>query len=196
MKVKNGIWQYIVDIMAVAAGVVLITVVLLLVVHIFEICDVHVPGSREMWIGLIGAMLGGAYTLLGVQVTIRKQKSTDVERQCLENIPILQVKTHTNCLANYRGEGIYTLCEDTFFTTGFPENELGEYPILEISLASANPAFDVRLDSRITTEHKKIPQKNECYFPREYRLVADEKIQNMFWIKALISIRTPMYKGY
>jgi len=183
MKVKNRIWKYIVDIMAVSAGAVLITVGVLFIVYIFEIYDIHVPGSREMWIGLIGAILGGAYTLLGVQVTIRKQKAIDVERQRLENTPILQIKTHTNCLTNYRGQGIYTLCEDKFFTTGYPDNELSEYPILEISLASTNPAFDVRLDSCITTEHEKIPQKTEHYFPQEYRLVADEKIYNMFWIE-------------
>jgi len=182
MKKRNGMWQYVLDVIAIVVGAVLITLGLLLLVHIFEEYDVHVPGSREMWIGLIGAILGGAYTLLGVQITIRRQKEFDAERQRLESMPILQFKTYTSCLKNYDGQGIFTLCGDEFFTTGFPKNELDNYPIIEISLASANPAFDVRIDSCITTVHEKIPKQTECYFPQEYRLVTDEKIQNMFWI--------------
>lgn len=182
MKRKNGICQYIIDVIVIVAGAVLITLGILLMVHMFEKYDVHVPGSREMWIGLIGAILGGAYTLLGVRITIRRQKDFDVERQRLESMPILQFKTYTSCLKNYDGQGIFTLCGDEFFTTGFPKNELDNYPIIEISLASANPAFDVRIDSCITTEHEKIPKQTECYFPQEYRLVTDETIQNMFWI--------------
>lgn len=182
MKKKNGMWPYILDVIAIAVGAVVITLGLLLLVHIFETYNVHVPGSREMWIGLIGAILGGAYTLLGVQITIRRQKDFDVERQRLESMPILHFKTYRSCLKNYGGQGIFTLCGDEFFTTATPENELDNYPIIEISLASSNPAFDVRIDSCMTTEHEKIPKQTECYFPQEHRLVNDEKIQNMFWI--------------
>ena len=183
MKEMKGTWRYVVDVIAIVAGAVLITLGLLLMVYVFEKYDVHLPGSREMWIGLIGAILGGVYTLLGVQITIRRQKEFDVERQRLESMPILQFKTSTCCQKNFDGQGIFTLCGDEFFTTGFPQNELDNYPIIEISLASANPAFDVHVDSCITTEHTKVPKQTECYFPQEYRLVGEEKIQNMFWIE-------------
>lgn len=35
--------------------------------------NIDVPGSRKMWIGLIGAMLGGFYTMLGVIITMQNR---------------------------------------------------------------------------------------------------------------------------
>ncbi|MBQ3252184.1 MAG: hypothetical protein IJB02_02960 [Oscillospiraceae bacterium] len=183
MRQKNTIWRYIWDVVLILTGAIIVTLGLLGLVALFEKCNIHVPGSREMWIGLIGAILGGAYTLLGVQITIRRQREADIDQQRLEHMPILKFKTSTSCMMDFDGQGVFTLCADEFFTTGFPEKEFGNYPTIEISLASANSAFDVRIDSCITTEHKKIPKQTECYFPQEYRLVDDEKIQNMFWIE-------------
>ena len=53
---------------------VLIVWALLALVYIFEVLNIHVPGSRDMWIGLIGAVLGGAFTMNGVITTIHKQE--------------------------------------------------------------------------------------------------------------------------
>ncbi len=184
MKQKNTIWQRIWDTACILTGAIFVTLGVLALVFLFEKLEIDVPGSREMWIGLIGAILGGAYTLLGVQITIRKQESEDIDRKRLEKMPILKFKTSTSCLENFDGQGIFTLSGDEFFTTGFPENELDNYPVIEIALAYDNPAFDVHIDSCITTEHKDVPKQTECYFPQEYRLVNDEKIQNMFWIKS------------
>ena len=48
-----------------AIGCMMISVVIVLLllgmVAVFEYLEIHVPGSREMWIGLIGAVLGGAF---------------------------------------------------------------------------------------------------------------------------------------
>ncbi len=183
MRKKNTIWRYFLDIVLILMGAIVVTMGLLGLVAVFEKYDIHVPGSREMWIGLIGAVLGGAYTLLGVQITIRRQGNADADRQRLENMPILKFKTRVCCLKNFDGQGVFTLSADEFFTTGFPKNELDNYPIIEIAVASASPAFDVRIDSCITTDHVSIPKQTECYFPQEYRLVEGEKIESMFWIE-------------
>lgn len=45
---------------------ILIVVLVLALVSIFEVYGIHVPGSREMWIGFIGSIIGGAFTLIGV----------------------------------------------------------------------------------------------------------------------------------
>ncbi len=46
-----------------AIGCMMISVVIVLLllgmVAVFEYLEIHAPGSREMWIGLIGAVLGG-----------------------------------------------------------------------------------------------------------------------------------------
>ena len=54
------------DIVCIFLTALFITVALLILVCLFEQFEIHVPGSREMWIGLIGALLGGVYTMLGV----------------------------------------------------------------------------------------------------------------------------------
>ena len=182
MKQKTIIEKHIRDVVMIPVSAVVVTLGLLGLVTLFEKCNIDVPGSREMWIGLIGALLGGVYTLLGVQITIRKQSAADMDRQRLEYMPILKFRTSTSCLKNFDGQGIFTLRADEFFTTGFPKCEVDNYPTIEIALTSANPAFDVRIDSCITTEHKKLPKQTEFYFPQKYRLVANERIQNMFWI--------------
>ena len=134
-------------------------------------------------VGYCGSIIGGFLTLYGVWWTIddsQKARSKELE---LQHMPILKLKTSTCCLKDWNHHGIYTLSGDEFYTTGFPADESLNYPIIEIALASPNPALDVRIDSCITTEHKKEPKQTECYFPQEYRLVGNEKILNMFWIK-------------
>ena len=183
MKQNNSFFGIIFDLVLIIASTIFATLGILALVVVFEKYNIHVAGSREMWIGLIGAILGGAYTLLGVQITVRVQKRADIERQRLENMPILQFKLGTTCLKNFKGQGIFTLNKNEFYTTGFPKDALLNYPSIEISLASVNPAFNVRIDSCITTEHTSVPQKTKCYFPQEYRLIDNEKTLNMFWIQ-------------
>lgn len=186
MKQKNDFLKTIFEIALIFVSAILVTLGVLAIVEFFEKNNIHVAGNREMWIGFIGAILGGVYTLLGVQITVRVQKRSDVERQRLENMPILQFETSTTWLEKYydnKGQGIFTLYKNEFYTTGFPKDALANYPTIEISLASSNPAFNVRIDSCITTEHKSVPQKTKYYFPQEYRLVEKEKILNMFWIQ-------------
>lgn len=68
---------------------ILIVFLLLIMVIVFEKFNIHVPGSREMWIGLIGAIIGGAFTLFGVLITIYRQEILEEEKKRLDNQPIL-----------------------------------------------------------------------------------------------------------
>lgn len=43
-----------------------------------------------MWIGLIGAVLGGMFTMIGVLVTIYKQEEQNKENKRLEYMPVLE----------------------------------------------------------------------------------------------------------
>ena len=64
-------------------GAIIVVLLMLLLVTFFEFFGIHVPGSREMWIGLIGAVIGGLFTLLGVLATIYKQQENDGEKRRL-----------------------------------------------------------------------------------------------------------------
>lgn len=160
---------------------VIITMLLLLLVIVFEKYNIHVPGSREMWIGLIGALLGGAYTLLGVQLTLNHQAEADYENQRLTNLPILKIDVIYKALEEHHG-GIFTLDGSEVYTSGFPKNEKKKYPIIELSLANDKPAFDVCIDSCATREQMDVIQ-NAAYAPVKCRLVSNECVKSMFWIQ-------------
>lgn len=59
---------------------IVIVLLLLAMVTLFEKYNIHVSGSREMWMGLIGAIIGGMYTLIGVLITICRQQYYDGEK--------------------------------------------------------------------------------------------------------------------
>lgn len=176
LKKKN-----IISIVFIFLTAIAITLILLGIVTLFEERNIHVSGSREMWIGLIGALLGGAYTLLGVQMTLYYQEKNDIEKQRIENLPILKFESKNVKMERYNGP-IFTLDGNEIYTSGFPKDDKKPYPILVISLANNAPAFDVYVESCITTEHNQEVVKNKAYAPMGYRLVAEEKIETMFWI--------------
>lgn len=160
-----------------------ITVTLLGLVTFFEKMNIHVAGSRDMWIGFIGTLLGGAYTLLGVQLTLTHQKKENRERKRLENLPILKITSHSETLANYSANNILTFCNNEIYTSGFPENADFPYPIINISLANNHPAFDVYIESCFITNYSEDAIKHSAYAPAKHRLVAEETLSIMFWIK-------------
>lgn len=165
-------------------GIVVITILLLILVTVFEKLNIHVAGSREMWIGLIGALLGGAYTLIGVKLTLTHQEKSDNEKQRLENMPIIKVQVSYDTLNNYNCKyGIFTLNNDEIYTTGFPNDADKAYPFITISLANDKPAFDVCIETCITAKLKTEAKQTEAYFPEKNRLVANEILKPMFWIQ-------------
>ena len=89
---------------------------LLGIVTFCEKNNIHVAGSREMWIGLVGSIIGGMYTLIGVLLTIYKQQGVEEENKRIENMPILGfevIKDADNI------DAILSCENDELFTTAF-----------------------------------------------------------------------------
>lgn len=170
------------DIVCIFLTALFITVALLILVCLFEQFEIHVPGSREMWIGLIGALLGGVYTMLGVKMTINYQAKCDYEKDRISNLPILKFETGFSSMEGFDGDGIYSIDKNSICTTAFPHNEKKNYPALTISLSNNNSAFDVYIKSFVTLENMNNGLNREFFFPKEYRLVSNEKIQYMLYI--------------
>lgn len=170
------------DIIYIFLTAVFITIFLLILVCLFEQFDVHVPGSREMWIGLIGALLGGVYTMLGVKMTINYQAKCDNEKERLSNLPILRFETGISSINEFNGDGIFSIEKNSIYTTAFPQNETTNYPTLTISLSNNNSAFDVYIESFVTSENVNNSVDREFFFPKECRLVSNENVQYMLYI--------------
>lgn len=170
------------DIIYIFLTAVFITIALLILVCLFEQWDIHVPGSREMWIGLIGALLGGVYTMLGVKMTINYQAKCDNEKDRLSNLPILKLKTGYSTMPDFNGDGIFSIDKNSIYTTAFPQDATKSYPTLTISLANNNSAFDIYIESFVTLENMKNSVNREFFFPKEYRLVANENIKYMLHV--------------
>lgn len=170
------------DIVYIFLTAVFITIALLILVCLFEQWDIHVPGSREMWIGLIGALLGGVYTMLGVKMTINYQAKCDNEKDRLSNLPILKLETGYSTMPDFNGDGIFSIDKNSIYTTAFPQDATKSYPTLTISLANNNSAFDIYIESFVTLENMKNSVEREFFFPKEYRLVANENIKYMLYI--------------
>lgn len=100
-----------------------IIILLLIITSIFEYLNIHVPGSREMWIGLTGAVIGGAYTMFGVLITIFKQEEETTENLRLSNLPVLGFK-----VLNYQPD-------DVMQTISFIDGELSTTAVNVKSLA-------------------------------------------------------------
>lgn len=120
------------------APVVLVLLLLILVVA-FEYFQIHVPGSREMWIGLIGAVIGGAFTLIGVLITIYKQEDAEEEKRRMENMPILVFEP---CRNQKEANTTYSYCDGEMITSGFGIYENKEWMTVKIKTANNAMAFD------------------------------------------------------
>lgn len=118
---------------------VIIVLLLLALVTLFESFHIHVPGSREMWIGLIGAVIGGAFTLIGVLITIYKQEDAEEEKRRMENMPIL---TFEPCRNFEEGNITYSYYEGEMITSGFEVYEKKEWITVIIKTANNAVAFD------------------------------------------------------
>ena len=146
---------------------------LLGLVWLFEALQIHVPGSREMWIGLIGALLGGAITLYGVLITIFKQEEEQATQRRLENMPLLGFSVELRELPEARQNGIVMITGDEMITSGFPQDEV-LYSVLEVRSANRKPLFNLKI-SDIYLEGRGVLKKNAAYAPLGCRLVDDEK---------------------
>lgn len=153
---------------------------LLIMVYIFEGFGIHVPGTREMWIGLIGAVIGGVFTLLGVLITIYKQEEADDERIRIENMPILGVDCYQSSLSDCDPILIAGILGNEIVTSAFPTNEVNRYGILNITSANQKPVFNLQI-ADFYISNKGVLKKSEAFATGSIRLVNEENINIMIF---------------
>lgn len=143
--------KIILKIIALSISAIVLVLFLLLVVWLFEMLNINVPGSREMWIGLIGAILGGFYTMLGVIITIAKQEHFERESQRILNMPLISVK-----VKYYKGNDIdhhdFSYC-NTCKSSDLEKN-FKKYPVLFIKSANGKTIFNIQIVSCMIEGHK------------------------------------------
>lgn len=163
-------------------GAMAIVLLMLLIVSLLEFLGIHVPGTREMWIGFIGAVIGGVFTLFGVLVTIYKQEESDGEKRRLENMPILGFEI---CQAKEEANTTYTYVDGEMSTSCF-ELYLHKKPqIIKIFVANNACAFDlivedIVINGRTIKLGEAFNPVKECIINNRYTTVAfdDEYIKN------------------
>ena len=162
-----------------AIGCMMISVVIVLLllgmVAVFEYLEIHVPGSREMWIGLIGAVLGGAFTLIGVRITLYHQKESNEENRRLEYMPILGFEA---IMSETDPELILTITEEGVITSGFFCLKQKICSQIEIKTINHNCVFDFQIEG-CAVNGKKIAS-GSAFYPAKRRLTDKEATSIVF----------------
>lgn len=139
-------------------------------------------GTREMWIGLLGSLVGGFFSFLGVNYSIYSQKDDEKERQRLENMPILKVDYEMKSITEYKGVNFFTLTLNEISTSGFPRNINKKYPVIIVTLSNDKPAYEVHVESCITVQHTENNLESSSFNPEKYRIVPSEHYCSMICI--------------
>ena len=147
-----------------------IVLLLLVIVSIFEYFQIHVPGSREMWIGLIGAVIGGAFTLFGVMITIFKQEDSENEQRRLGNMPILGFEL---CDVKDDFDSVLTYTNDGLITSGFPEFDKMDVMGIRIKSINGCPVFDFTIEGCSINGEEIF--KTAAFNPSEIRIASGEE---------------------
>lgn len=145
----------------IAFGMIGIVFLLLALVYVFEYFNIHVPGSREMWIGVIGSILGGAFTLYGVMVTIYKQEESEKEEKRMQNMPILNfgsklAETDTALL-------VVTIQSEVMSFQPFGYMSIGKCDALKISVANDKAVFNFRILDIFAEGYGVLPKRKDFY---------------------------------
>lgn len=182
-KHKNGL---------VACGIVCISIVLLLLlmVFLFEKIGIHVPGSREMWIGLIGSIIGGAFTLFGVLITIYRQEDSEEEKKRLDYQPIIgfEIIPYKENLED-NVDSIITCFDGAMTTSAFSALESKRFSVVKIFTLTTTVFNFVIEDIMI---NGKVMPLDDSFAPLRCRIASgetknmvfdyDECDRNMFWL--------------
>ncbi len=153
-------------------GIIAIGMVLLLLfmVWIFEKTGIHVPGSREMWIGLIGAVIGGAFTMFGVLETIHKQEEVEAETRRLGNMPILGFQVENN---GDHPNIVLTCCQGKLLTDSYKLFDTKKFCTIYVQTLNNACAFDFTIEG-CAIDGKEI-SKSSAFSPSRTRIAINEK---------------------
>lgn len=176
MKGKLSMWEkHKKELLVFAFMPVVVVILLLILVSVFEYFEIHVSGSREMWIGLIGAVLGGTFTLFGVMFTVFKQEYSESEQKRLQNLPILGFDL---CTGIDDADCILTYTKDGLITSGFPNFERMEVKCIKIRTANNMPVFNFTIEG-CAVNGKEI-LLSDAFNPSKSRIVPGESTTFIF----------------
>lgn len=119
-----------------------------------------------MWIGLIGAVIGGAFTLVGVLITIYKQEDVEEEKRRMENMPILIFQP---CRNHQEANATYSYCDGEMITSGFEIYENKDWVTIITKTANNAVAFDF-VPVEIMIDGKSVPLES-AWNPTKERIV-------------------------
>lgn len=133
---------------------------------------------KELSVGLIGALVGGIFTISGVMLTLRSEYERQSDLVRLDRMPLLAFRTYNVSLETLGDSQIFSIAEQGILTSGFPEDECKLYTGIAISLGNGNPAFNVHiLDAKIDDGMNR--QDYGANNPLEIRLVGNEELEIM-----------------
>lgn len=122
-----------------------IVAVLYLVAMGLSKANIHIISGNSTWIGLIGALAGGVYTMAGVLLTLYKQDEDDKSQKRLEYMPILTFQ-----LINELPEAIniwqITCVSEEALIHNKPDHRQIGLKYIRISVINCDCAFEVKID--------------------------------------------------
>lgn len=167
--------KHIKELLGCILAAVTIVILVLIMVLSFEYLEIHVPGTREMWIGLIGAISGGTFTLFGVLITLFQKEEADNEQKRLENMPILGFEI---CWCKNGADTILTFTGEEIITSGFPDFENMKIYCIEIKTVNGLGVFNFTVEDCVINGRKIL--LGNAFNPAKRRIVMGESTTFVF----------------
>ncbi len=170
--------KYFKEIVICLCSSIVIVLFLLVMVTLFEKYNIHVSGSREMWMGLIGAIIGGMYTLIGVLITIYRQQYYDDEKNRMEHMPIMGFEVVEDLEELEDIENTLSCCDGELLTSAFTFIHEKICSMFIIKIINGKNAFDFTIEGCMINGKEMI--LGEAFAPASRRLVDGESVELLF----------------
>lgn len=159
-------------IMCILVPLVLIFITLF-IVWIFDYTGLQVPGRQEMWLGYMGAILGGMFTLSGVLLTIFWQDEENLEQKRKECMPILGFDVcYDDTKQGDKIDAILTLDDGEIITSSFPNFKKIHVAYVKITTLSNACAFDFVIED--IAINGTVISKGSAFAPAKRRIAIGE----------------------
>lgn len=160
--------------------IVMVIGVFLFLIILFEKQGIHFDGNSDLWIGLIGAVLGGSFTLIGVLLAHYYEEQQNEEKKRLENMPILGFdvlehsdveKKDVDCFLSYY--------DNEIITSGFEFLEEGIWSLVKIWNLNDAHVFDFTVEGLLI--NGKSVKMGYGFNPAMRRIAKGEECKMLFF---------------
>ena len=166
-------------------NILIFIAIILVVVVALIVASLYIKDEcwKDLFMSLIGAMIGGIFTTIGVIISLRVEQERQANILRIERMPLLDFKTYSTTLETLENNQIFSIMEDGVCTSAFPAETDKVYTGFVISLANNNPAFNVHIYNAIIDDG--FTRKNyDVNNPMEVRLVGSEQLKIMIYYMA------------